>query len=733
MITIYSPSKLLPVEADILEHAWRLSGASPNEKLPLATPNVGRLFGSASVVVLGSTACLSTIRVASNTRVIPSLSPAQLRTKPDALTALRAALRLARQIAEGNVPKRPSGAYRTAQSRREVESWLAERTGSRLYLDIETQGDIHRLHHSERELLCVGLLREAGEPVFIVPRPLLQEPWPELIELLAAHRLCAHNGKFDLGTLTLRLGAHPGALKLDFDTMLAHYALQPAGGVHSLEGLAVRYLGAEPWDLSTNKADLASVETTRLHRYNALDVQHGWQLMEFFEPLLRADEQTHTMFRNVLLRASYLLQKREPHGIGFDRDYTREELAETLEMEKERRHRKLVEMAHTVLPRTKTVDKKRSRTVKDPKTGEKVRTTWTEQVEIPYEFNPGSPQQLLRLYEALGKKLPSTDKSVFEPRAEAGDAFAQELLHWRKVTKEYGTYVMSLLDKSNDLLGSPRVFPSYKLHGTVTGRLSSENPNIQNIPRKKVLRRMFVPYAPDRLLCQVDFGQAELRVIAAESKCRWLLDIFADPDVDVFDQMLPEVFPLVDFTGIDAAERKELRAKLKGVIYGLNFGRGAAAIAHAIGSTVTEAHRIINLFFDNGPEISAWRNWVMGTVHTGEPLVTRTGRRFQHEVVTPQNVKAVKRSALSALPQGNSSDVTLLAACEAQDIIEAKEYDWHLVALVHDAITLDVPAAEVEQAADFLSQTMKATARQWFPEVPFATDAKWGTSWDQTS
>src|SRR5690554_8206065 len=91
------------------------------------------------------------------------------------------------------------------------------------------------------------------------------------------------------------------------------------------------------------------------------------------------------------------------------------------------------------------------------------------------------------------------------PRAERGDEFAATLLKWRGITKQLSTYVVSLLEKQNPVLGGPRprLFTTYKLHGTVTGRLSSENPNIQNIPREKRLRRMFVPYTHERLHVQV--------------------------------------------------------------------------------------------------------------------------------------------------------------------------------------------------------------------------------------
>lgn len=729
MITIVAPRNLRPLEADVLKQAKRrILGTMPVQFVPsLSQPDSGNTPPSA-VVVLGSGT------PPTSAPLVPTLSPAQLIARPDAMTVLTAAFRLALKHEQGDLPPRPDGSYTLASRRWKAVSWLEEvyeQGHHSLYIDIETQGDIRTLHPSERRLLCAALHNRDTGQTLMLPESLLDQPWPALLDLLGKFRLSAHNGKFDLATLCLGLGGSPGDLELSFDTMLAHYALQPAGGEHALEPLCVRYLGAEPWDVGGDKTFMAALHEGTLHTYNALDVQWGAMLEAVLSELL--DPDTSRALHEVLLPASNMLQKIEPEGIGFDVEYTRHELAEQLGHAAEWHRRELVRMAHTVLPRVKTVHKARSKTTKDPETGEKVRHTWSEPVEIPYEFNPGSWQQIKQLYRTQGISLPSTDEETMAPRANRDDRFAAELLAWRKVNKQLSTYADSLLKKVDRVHGDTRRYPSYKLHGTVTGRLSSENPNIQNIPRDKRLRKMFVPFARDRRLLQVDFAQAELRVIAAESGCKWLLDIFADPEADIFSQMLPAVFPATDFDSADAATVKELRAKLKGVVYGLNFGRQAPAIANAIGSTVVEAKRIIDLFFDSAPEVADWRAWVMRCVRTGEPLVSRFGRHFQREVLTPRNMQDAERSALSFIPQSNSSDVTLLSAVDIVNEIESSERNWYVVALVHDAVTLDVPEDEVEEAAKLLSDTMLARAERHFPEVPFATDANWGLTWAETS
>lgn len=720
MLTLWSKKPLDPVEQDIVLFALSKSGIESHELLSGRQKPQPCAPGS-PVILMGSADSSNEFM---GRPLVPTLSPAQLRTKPDALTALTSALKLAQRMERGRIT-RQTGEYTLLDSVSDAVEWVhtSNASGSPIYLDIETQGDIKRLHHSQRGLLCIGMHNEDGHTV-IVPGPIAQAAQGALLAELSEAKLVAHNGKFDLPVLAYALGGQPRDLQLAFDTQLAHYVLFPAAAFHGLKPLAQRFLGAQDWGREEDMTNLAALPEDELYSYNALDVQYGWELFDIFAEMLEANPDAAKAFYATVIPASNMFAEIEPNGIGYDPDYTREELAEDLKWRAAQHRKELVRMAHTVLPRTKTVTKARS----------KNKETYFEDVEVPYTFNPGSPKQLKELYAATGRVLDKTDKEVMEARAASGDKFAKELLEWRHVTKQLGTYVESTLDKMNTVMGSPRIFPSYKIHGTVTGRLSSENPNIQNIPRDKRLRKMFVPYAEDRRLLQVDMSQAELRIIAAEAGDPWLLEIFHNPEVDVFSQMLPDVFPSVDFDTIDAAEKKELRAKLKGVIYGLNFGRGAAAIAQAIGSSTAEAQRIIDLFFRNGARIGPWREWVISTVHTGEPLISRFGRRFQNEVVTPRNAAAVGRSALSFLPQSNSSDIVLRAAVKVHsELRDDPLRDWYVVALVHDAITLDVPKTDVSDAADYLSAEMVGMAARYFPEVPFQTDANWGRSWDETS
>jgi DNA polymerase-1 len=240
----------------------------------------------------------------------------------------------------------------------------------------------------------------------------------------------------------------------------------------------------------------------------------------------------------------------------------------------------------------------------------------------------------------------------------------------------------------------------------------------------------FDPAAPGYVLMQADYSQAELRVMAALGNDVWLIDIFADPTVDVFEQMLPMAFP--HRVPRNAEEKKEMRALLKGVIYGLAFGRQAKAIAHALGMHPAEAQRIIDNFLGAATGLAGWRESVFKRLHSGEGLRTRHGRYFQNDVITPRNKAAVERSALSFEPQSSASDCCVLAAIELFQWIEDNKKPWFLMALVHDSITLDVPEDQAEEASEVTRAMLVKHGQAVFPEVVFAADGGWGKTWDQT-
>ena len=639
-------------------------------------------------------------------------------------------------------------------------SWLRTSRGDqhkpRLALDIETHGDVDVLHPEERPLVCVGLYD--GEGVGIIPRSLLgpesyegkDNPWPEFLYELSNWDLELHNGMFDIPTLTARL-AEPGAdfesygVEIGFDTQLAHYALRPAAE-QGLKPLVKSFFNVDDWDQfhgfeslaadlavenrdwwfsrvwpvldwmadhvgdSSKKMDmkrLADYPELMVQLYNGYDVLYTWALRDFLMPyhehhedVKRASDHLHE-FSNAIMW--------DQLG-GFPIDSVRAaQMCVSLEERVAKEQATLIEWAHSYI---------------DPSL-------------LPgRQFNPGSWQQVKKLYAHVGHKLTATDKKTMTSLAERGDKFASKLLEWRSFKKELSTYALKARDHTNSLHGEPRLYPWYRLTTTVTGRLSSSGvTNIQNWskqedrPHEDRLRSLLVPTSlrdEPSVLVQVDYSQAELRVAAALAKDQWLLDQFADESVDIFTKMTMDIFP--DLT--DMQEIKLWRRPLKSVVYGLAFGRQARAIALELGIAEKEAQAIIDQFLGMASNYAKLREWTMRAARNGIPLITRYGRHFQHEIVTPKNRASVERSALSFLPQSSASDTTLRAYMNLRP--EAKKRGWIFRALVHDAITYDVPLSEAEECIAVVGEAMQKAGEAMFPEVKWAVDGNYATDWSRT-
>src|SRR5699024_9712367 len=150
-----------------------------------------------------------------------------------------------------------------------------------------------------------------------------------------------------------------------------------------------------------------------------------------------------------------------------------------------------------------------------------------------------------------------------------------------------------------------------------------------------------------------------------------LTGIFSDPSVDIFTQMTSDIFPHIE----DEEEIKRWRRPLKSVVYGLMFGRGADAVGHELGIGVQQARLIMNTFLTKAKGLAAWRQEIIRACIAGTPIVTRFGRHFHHEVVTNRNKSAVRRSALSFLPQSTSSDIMLTAYMDMRDHLATTDLD----------------------------------------------------------
>lgn len=234
-------------------------------------------------------------------------------------------------------------------------------------------------------------------------------------------------------------------------------------------------------------------------------------------------------------------------------------------------------------------------------------------------------------------------------------------------------------------------------------------------------------------LVQVDLSQAELRVMAALSGDPWMLSALQEGAGDYFDtHMMPICFPHVDMATIDAVAKKEYRVQIKTVVYGLAFGREAAAIAVELGISTREAQQIIDNYLSTANQFARWREDVKEAATdkgARDLLINPFGRRFQSEIITSRNKNNIEREALSFLPQSTASDICLATAIRVHPWV--KEQDSHIVGLVHDAILVEAP--NVSTAGNIALKIMaefRVTGQMVFGDVvPFLSDFGIGNSW----
>lgn len=632
---------------------------------------------------------------------VKTISQKQILSLPSAMTELEVALR---NLLEP--PTFPPMEY-------EVVKYLTPEQevglGNTLVVDIETGGKFEEaIRPNEKSLLCVGI--NDGKHIYVFDRDGCAygtRGADQLIRILTkpGRKLAAHNMKFDFPILAELLGmrAHGKELYGHFDTMLLHHAINHGGKEHDLKNLCHKYLGAPDWEAGIKEyikkeKDFAAIPPEVLHRYNAGDVYWTWHLRNYLLKVANSEAERLSKVALLEFRMSRFFQDVERNGVGIDVEYLAT-LREELNAREE-----------PILARIRRA------------AGEET-------------FNPGSWQQVKRHFNsAYGISLKSTDEKNLTIVRDKEDKdsevvkFIDDLLEYREIGKMRGTYVDGILKRRRGNI----VYPTFWVHGTSTGRLSSRDPNIQNIPRDKAIRRLVVPRAPGRKIVQVDYSQAELRVMACLSDDKYLKSLFQPDSPDFFDALMPVAYPGIDLSALAPGKKKDLRAKLKGVIYGMSYGRQAKAIAASLEMAPRDAQQIMDNYFRQAPSLYDWRLWVTEVaLDPTRTLVSPFGRQYQAEVVTGRNRQNVINSGLAFLPQSTASDMCVVAAMAVQDKLRTGQYgDSLIIATVHDAILLDVPDEHVDSVSNMVEHEMTESGRATFGDsVYFGAEADYGLSW----
>lgn len=553
-----------------------------------------------------------------------------------------------------------------------------------IVIDIETgtEKDDSFEHPDQHNLLCIGVAYAKGKVVVFGENALKIEAVQEALgNYLRGHPIIAHNGKSDLA------GLRPifGVLELFGDTMLQSYSLDERPGHHALGKLGIEILGTHDWKGAFKKliptgGNYGSPKRSALYLYNSIDCGVTWDLWEYFDSRMGPRERQQHDF---LVQAANAVINLELAGITFDTEYS-EELQKLLEGE-------LFELELTI-----------------------ERTTGRA-------LNPRSPMQIMRWFSDRGFMLKTTQADVLEAVLEKATlpqdirTFIEQLLLHRRRTKLNGTYVKGFQKRIYD----GKVFTTYTLHGTTSGRLASKNPNMQNIVRDKRIKHQFTIEREGNVLIQLDYKQAEGRVITTLARDDYLASIFNDGSRDIFDELTEQIYGFGNWT-------KEERVKIKSVFYGLSYGRGAESIGVELGIPHSEAKELLSNFKALIPSTVSWQASVTHRVLSGEDLTTPFGRKRSFWLITDKNKADVVNEALSFLPQSIASDICLSALIKLQPQLKGLATTR---LTIHDAMIFECKEVDAPEVIDLARVAMVSSGEAFTDFVPFVVDVSQGKRW----
>ena len=511
------------------------------------------------------------------------------------------------------------------------------------------------------------------------------------------------NIKFD----GLMLNQHGIHLKgIQFDTMIAHYLLQPGTRQHNLDYLAQHYLNYQMIPIERligekgkNQKNMADIAVSQVYPYACEDADITFRLKEILEKQLR-ETNTFGLFETVEMPLVSVLLQMEKNGVKIDVSVLKEMSGEIsqnlLEIEKD-----IYQMSGT-------------------------------------EFNINSPQQLgkilfeqLEIHKQLGNRRPpktSTGQfSTSEPILErfSSHSLVNKILEYRKLAKLKSTYVDTLPSLISQRTG--RLHTSFNQTIAATGRLSSSDPNLQNIPIRteigRRIRQAFIPQDSQDWIMSADYSQIELRVIAHLSGDQGLKeafergeDIHATTAAAVFNVPLQEVNP-------------DQRRKAKEVNFGIIYGISQYGLASRLGISADEAQEIIQNYFIRFPRVNEYMIQTIAFVQKHKYVTTiRNRRRYIPEIDSKNaNVRQnAERMAINTTIQGSAADLIKLAMINIQNKFEKEKLQTSMILQVHDELVFEVKSSEMERVKQLVKKEMEGAIKL---DIPIKVDVGIGKNW----
>jgi DNA polymerase-1 len=568
--------------------------------------------------------------------------------------------------------------------------------------DTETTG----IDANDAELVGLSFSVRPGE-AFYIPCPADQERTKVILShfdsLFAdqSKTWIGQNVKYDLLVLKWYEVSIAGKL---FDTMLAHYVIEPEGK-RGMDLLSAKYLGYEPVHIEEligkkgkTQGTMRDVELEKIKEYAGEDADITLQLKNVFTPLLK-EKDVEKVFNEVESPLVEVLTDMEYEGVkidtGFLNDYSKQ-------LEKE----------------AKTAEENVYK-------------------QAGVRFNLASPKQLGEVLFDKLKLDPSAKKTktgqyqtgedVLLKLAARGNPIVDDILAFRELTKLKSTYVDSLPQLINRKTG--RVHTTYGQAVAVTGRLASNNPNLQNIPvrtdRGKEIRKAFIPRDQNHVLLSADYSQIELRIVAAISGDANMCEAFKK-GTDIHTATAAKVYAIAE-----SVVTKEMRYKAKSVNFGIIYGQGAFGLADNLGISRTEAKEIIDNYKKQFPGIQKYMDDTINFARENTYVQTLMGRKRWLRDINSSNFTVrgfAERNAINSPIQGTAADMIKLAMRKVHDAMKKEKMQSKMIMQVHDELVFDAVKSEVKELRPLILENMQQ-AMKLPNDVPVIAECGEGDNW----
>lgn len=602
--------------------------------------------------------------------------------------------------------KKVNSSYMCISSEDQLKKIVKEASKAKtIAIDTETTG----LDYMDTDLVGISLSYKAGEAYYI-PIKHLDDTVNQLhqdlvLDILrpiletSKNKIIGQNIKFDRNVLA-KYGINISSIKND--TMMMSYVLDASATRHNLDALSSYYLNYKTSTFEdvagkgVKQVTFDQVPINEATHYAAEDADITLRLYEELNPKLETEDSLKKLNEEIEIPLIEVLSEMEQNGAILN-----SKILKSQSKDLENRIKKLEKKAYDIA-------------------GE--------------EFNLGSTKQLREIFfEKLNYRVikktpggqPSTDEKVLAELAEEYE-LPKVLLEHRTLSKLKSTYTDKLPGQISTSTG--KVHTSFHQAVTTTGRLSSSDPNLQNIPIRtedgRRIRQAFEPSKGHRFI-SADYSQIELRIMAHVSKDIGLLQAFQEGE-DVHSKTASEVFG-VDIDNVTA----DLRRNAKAINFGLIYGISAFGLGKQLGISRNLAAEYMAMYFEKYPGVKEYMESTKEFASQNGYVETLFGRRLYLRDINASNAmrrQASERAAINAPVQGTAADIMKIAMIKTHKAIKTEEIEAKLILQVHDELILDTPKKEIDSVIAILTDSMMGAANL---DVPLEIDVGIGDNWDQ--